>query len=88
MVGMVPPPQGAPGDGKLDGMGGATMTSTSGGGNNKTGRWSLDEKILFLYGLRKFGKGRWKKIGAYIPHRYVCVCSGLLLSLLNLNVRK
>jgi hypothetical protein len=39
--------------------------------NNKyrTGRWSLDEKILFLYGLQKFGKGRWKKISIYVPHR-------------------
>lgn len=35
----------------------------------KTGRWSLDEKILFLYGLRKFGKGRWKKISQYVPNR-------------------
>jgi hypothetical protein len=25
----------------------------------RTGRWTLDEKILFLYGLRKFGKGRY-----------------------------
>jgi hypothetical protein len=39
----------------------------------RTGRWSLDEKILFLYGLRKFGKGRWKKISFYLPHRYVTI---------------
>lgn len=36
---------------------------------NRTGRWSLDEKILFLFGLRKFGKGRWKKISIYLPDR-------------------
>ena len=36
----------------------------------RTGRWTLDEKILFLYGLRKFGKGRWKKISIYLPKRY------------------
>ena len=33
------------------------------------GRWTLDEKLLFLYGLQQFGKGRWKKISAYVPHR-------------------
>lgn len=38
---------------------------------NRTGRWSLDEKVLFLYGLQKYGKGRWKKIRTYIPSRYV-----------------
>ena len=35
----------------------------------RRGRWTLDEKLLFLYGLQQFGKGRWKKISAYIPHR-------------------
>ena len=34
-----------------------------------TGRWSLDEKILFLFGLQKFGKGHWKKISMYVPNR-------------------
>ena len=34
-----------------------------------TGRWSLEEKLLFLYGLKKFGKGRWKKISIFLPHR-------------------
>jgi hypothetical protein len=37
----------------------------------RTGRWTLDEKLLFLYGLRKFGKGRWKKMKMYLPNRYV-----------------
>jgi hypothetical protein len=35
----------------------------------KSGRWSLDEKLMFLYGLSLFGKGRWKKIHAYVPER-------------------
>lgn len=35
----------------------------------RTGRWTPDEKILFLYGLRMFGKGRWKKISVYLPQR-------------------
>jgi hypothetical protein len=35
----------------------------------RTGRWSLDEKLLFLYGLRHYGKGRWKKMKAYLPLR-------------------
>ena len=37
--------------------------------DKRVGRWSLDEKILFLYGLRKFGKGRWKKMSMYLPDR-------------------
>jgi hypothetical protein len=46
--------------------------------SQKVGRWTLDEKILFLYGLRKFGKGRWKKISVFLPDRYVrlsCSCT-------------
>ncbi|EEC50126.1 predicted protein [Phaeodactylum tricornutum CCAP 1055/1] len=39
------------------------------GSPHRTGRWTLDEKILFLYGLRKFGKGKWKKMSAYLPNR-------------------
>lgn len=35
----------------------------------RSGRWTMDEKILFLYGLRRFGKGRWKKISIYLPGR-------------------
>ena len=35
----------------------------------RTGRWTPDEKILFLYGLKRFGKGRWKKMSIYLPHR-------------------
>jgi Myb-like DNA-binding domain len=39
--------------------------------DQRFGRWTADEKILFLYGLNKFGKGRWKKISLYVPGRYV-----------------
>jgi hypothetical protein len=39
--------------------------------SHRSGRWTLDEKILFLYGLQKFGKGRWKKMSVYLPNRYV-----------------
>ena len=37
--------------------------------SSRCGRWSLDEKLMFLYGLSLFGKGRWKKIRAYVPNR-------------------
>ena len=35
----------------------------------RSGRWTPDEKILFLYGLKMFGKGRWKKMSIYLPQR-------------------
>jgi hypothetical protein len=35
----------------------------------RKGRWSPEEKILFLHGLRLFGKGRWKKIRHFLPMR-------------------
>lgn len=35
----------------------------------RSGRWTPDEKILFLHGLKIFGKGRWKKISIYLPQR-------------------
>lgn len=35
----------------------------------RSGRWTPDEKLLFLYGLKRFGKGRWKKMSVYLPHR-------------------
>ena len=41
----------------------------SSGASQRTGRWTPDEKILFLYGLKRFGKGRWKKMSIYLPHR-------------------
>lgn len=39
------------------------------GSAQRSGRWTPDEKILFLYGLKRFGKGRWKKMSIYLPHR-------------------
>ena len=35
----------------------------------KHGRWSPEEKLLFLHGLQLFGKGRWKKIRTFLPLR-------------------
>jgi hypothetical protein len=49
---------------------GSASGSTS-GSVPRAGRWTPDEKILFLYGLKRFGKGRWKKMSVYLPHRYV-----------------
>jgi hypothetical protein len=51
-----------------------TVSSRKGSDRNpshRSGRWTLDEKVLFLYGLQKFGKGRWKKMSVYLPNRYV-----------------
>jgi hypothetical protein len=48
--------------------------------SHRTGRWTLDEKVLFLYGLQMFGKGRWKKMSVYLPNRYViwsCIIASL-----------
>lgn len=39
----------------------------------RTGRWTLDEKVLFLYGLQKYGQGKWKQIQSYCPGRCVVV---------------
>jgi len=47
----------------------AKPDSSNGGPPFRTGRWTPDEKILFLYGLRMFGKGRWKKMSVYLPQR-------------------
>lgn len=46
-----------------------TSNQASHGPVQRTGRWTPDEKILFLYGLKRFGKGRWKKMSVYLPHR-------------------
>lgn len=35
----------------------------------KTGRWELWEKRAFLEGLRRYGRGKWKKISRLIPTR-------------------
>mmetsp|Transcript_9086 Transcript_9086/g.16473 ORF Transcript_9086/g.16473 Transcript_9086/m.16473 type:complete len:330 (+) Transcript_9086:118-1107(+) len=35
----------------------------------RSGRWSVNEQLVFLYGLRKYGKGQWKQIGKEIPTR-------------------
>lgn len=38
------------------------------------GRWEPWEKLEFLRGLRRHGKGHWKKIGEAIPTRYEQNC--------------
>jgi hypothetical protein len=39
----------------------------------RSGRWTLDEKVLFLYGLQKYGRGKWKYIQSYCPGRCVFI---------------
>jgi SHAQKYF class myb-like DNA-binding protein len=56
-------------DGHSDGSNFESKSDSSGGPPFRTGRWTPDEKILFLYGLRMFGKGRWKKMSVYLPQR-------------------
>ncbi len=47
--------------------------------NIKRGRWELKERITFLRGLQRYGKGKWKAIAKLIPHRYVLTfCSFLV----------
>jgi len=37
--------------------------------SSRSGRWTPDEKLLFLHGLHIFGRGRWKKIRQFLPTR-------------------
>jgi SHAQKYF class myb-like DNA-binding protein len=37
--------------------------------NERSGRWTPDEKLLFLHGLKIYGRGRWKKIRHFLPTR-------------------
>ena len=37
--------------------------------SQRSGRWSQDEKLLFLHGVMVYGKGRWKKIRTFLPAR-------------------
>ncbi|KAL3789502.1 hypothetical protein HJC23_009738 [Cyclotella cryptica] len=37
--------------------------------NVKSGRWTQAEKLTFLVGLKKFGRGKWKEIATMIPSR-------------------
>ena len=36
----------------------------------RVGRWGIEEKMLFLYGFRKYGR-KWKQIQRLVPCRYV-----------------
>ena len=40
-------------------------------GSTKGGRWTYDEKKMFLKGIRVFGRGKWSSIAKDIPTRYV-----------------
>jgi len=42
------------------------MTSRA---SSRSGRWTPDEKLLFLHGLKLYGRGRWKKIRQFLPTR-------------------
>lgn len=53
----------------IEPIGGVPAPTPPLGPVQRTGRWTPDEKILFLYGLKSFGKGRWKKISVYLPNR-------------------
>mmetsp|Transcript_40666 Transcript_40666/g.85435 ORF Transcript_40666/g.85435 Transcript_40666/m.85435 type:complete len:155 (-) Transcript_40666:144-608(-) len=35
----------------------------------KSGRWTDSERRIFLEGLKKFGRGKWKEIATLIPSR-------------------
>ena len=35
----------------------------------REGRWTEGEKLLFLIGLRKYGRGKWKEIGTILTTR-------------------
>jgi len=52
-----------------DGSNSDSKPETNVGQPFRSGRWTPDEKILFLYGLKMFGKGRWKKMSIYLPQR-------------------
>lgn len=49
-------------------------SQTNNSGPGRSGRWTPDEKLLFLHGLKLHGRGRWKKIRYYLPTRYVTMC--------------
>ena len=51
----------------------ASINKGNANGNKSfnTGRWSRAEKRLFLEGLRRHGKGRWKQIGKVVKTRCV-----------------
>lgn len=46
-----------------------TSSTTEESPTLKHGRWSPEEKLLFLHGLKLFGRGRWKKIRTFLPFR-------------------
>ena len=43
------------------------------GSSTKGGRWTYEEKNMFLNGVLKFGRGKWSSIAQDIPSRYVSI---------------
>lgn len=43
------------------------------GSSTKGGRWTYEEKKMFLNGVLKFGRGKWSSIAQDIPSRYVSI---------------
>uniref|UniRef100_A0A7S1Y5C3 HTH myb-type domain-containing protein n=1 Tax=Grammatophora oceanica TaxID=210454 RepID=A0A7S1Y5C3_9STRA len=60
---------------KVDPFGGdasathSPSNNTTSSSNSRLGRWTPDEKLLFLHGLSIYGKGKWKKIRQFLPSR-------------------
>ena len=41
--------------------------------NKSVGRWTYEEKLAFLNGMKQFGIGKWSNIASTIPTRYVVI---------------
>ena len=55
---------------KVNGAAGkVTGPSTINSPTLKHGRWSPHERLLFLHGLKLYGRGRWKLIRHFLPLR-------------------
>ncbi len=67
------PPAQALAQGSLKGNYTMITSRTNSSGPGRSGRWTPDEKLLFLHGLKLHGRGRWKKIRQFLPTRYVSV---------------
>lgn len=50
-----------------------SLSPSSPSSSFNTGPWSEEEKRLFDVGVRKYGRGQWKKIAALIGTRYVMI---------------
>lgn len=50
-----------------------SLSPSSPSSSFNTGPWLEEEKRLFDVGVRKYGRGQWKKIAALIGTRYVMI---------------